>query len=415
VTITKHNTSLFSQIYMMVFGLAMAAFINVFHHDTARADDFDDIIANAEGKTVYFNAWGGSPAINSYIDWVATRVADEYGITLVHVKLSATSDAVSRILAEKTAGKSVGGSVDLIWINGENFAAMKHNDLLRSDSWAYDLPSFVYTDPVALPGILNDFGVPTDGQEAPWGRAQFIFGYDTAYVDTPPRSAAELAAWIASHPGRFSYPKPSDFIGMSFLKQILLETSPDISPFAKPVDQSNADQALTPLWQWLDAVHPHLRQGGKHFPANYTAMIQMLGDGELSIAFAFNPAEFSNGIAQGILPDTVRSYVHDGGTLANVHFVAIPFNANAPEAAQVVANFLLSPEAQSHKAHSDIWGDPTVLALDKLPPDMQMVFATLPLGIATLDEESLGKTLPEFHPSWVPYIEKQWADRYTGQ
>ena len=102
----------------MVFGLAMAAFISVFHYDTARADDFNDIIANAEGKTVYFNAWGGSPAINSYIDWVATRVADEYGITLVHVKLSATSDAVSRILAEKTAGKSVGGSVDLIWING---------------------------------------------------------------------------------------------------------------------------------------------------------------------------------------------------------------------------------------------------------------------------------------------------------
>ncbi|MBT6257194.1 MAG: ABC transporter substrate-binding protein, partial [Alphaproteobacteria bacterium] len=176
-----------------------------------------------------------------------------------------------------------------------------------------------------------------------------------------------------------------------------------------------ADQALTPLWQWLDAAHPHLRQGGKHFPANYTAMIQMLGDGELSIAFAFNPAEFSNGIAQGILPDTVRSYVHDSGTLANVHFVAIPFNANAPEAAQVVANFLLSPEAQSHKAHSDIWGDPTVLAMDKLPPDMQTVFAKLPLGIATLDESSLGKTLPEFHPSWVPYIEKQWADRYTGQ
>ena len=185
---------------------------------------------------------------------------------------------------------------------------------------------------------------------------------------------------------------------MSFLKQILLETSPDINIFAKPVDQSDANAALNPLWQWLDGVHPHLRQGGKNFPANYTAMIQMLGDGELSIAFAFNPAEFSHAIAQGILPDTVRSYIHDGGTLANVHFVAIPFNANAPEAAQVVANFLLS-RAQLRKAHSDIWGDPTVLALKTLPLDIQQAFTDLPKGIATLDEDALGMTLPNFIPA----------------
>ena len=87
-------------------------------------------------------------------------------------------------------------------------------------------------------------------------------------------------------------------------------------------------------------------------------MVRLLGDGEVAIAMAFNPAEFSNGIAQGILPDTVRSYIHEGGTLANVHFVAIPFNANGP-AAKVVANFLLSPEAQLRKANSEIWGDPT--------------------------------------------------------
>ena len=33
-------------------------------------------------------------------------------ITLIHVKLTDTADAVSRILAEKTAGKTSGGSVD---------------------------------------------------------------------------------------------------------------------------------------------------------------------------------------------------------------------------------------------------------------------------------------------------------------
>ena len=413
----QNNLSIFRCFYQYLPQLAIIATVSFFglYQSLAKADDFETTITNAKGQTVYFNAWGGSPAINEYIAWAGERIADEYDITLKHVKLSATSDAVSRILAEKTSGKSTGGSVDLIWINGENFAAMKSHGLLQTDDWAYHLPSFQYTDAKLLPGIKTDFGIPTDGQEAPWGRAQLVFGYDTAYVNTPPRSADQLAQWIIANPGRFSYPKPPDFTGVSFLKQILLETSPTPDMFLEPADQTDPNTALAPLWKWLDQAHPHMRKGGKHFPANYTAMIQMLGDGELAIAFAFNPTEFSNGIAQGILPNTIRSYVHDSGTLANVHFVAVPFNANSPAAAKVVADFLLSPEAQLHKANSDIWGDPTVLAMHKLPPDMQDAFAALPKGIATLNESELGKTLPEFHPSWVSVIEQQWAKHYIGQ
>jgi putative thiamine transport system substrate-binding protein len=242
-----------------------------------------------------------------------------------------------------------------------------------------------------------------------------VFGYDSAYVATPPISAEMLAKWIKNNPGQFSYPKPPDFTGTSFLKQILLEVSPDRSVFSKPADQADIDQALMPLWQWLDQVHPYLWRSGKAFPANYTALVQLLGDGEISIAMAFNPTEFSNGISQGILPDTVRTYIHDDGTLANVHFVAIPFNAAAPEAAQVVANFLLSPEAQIHKADTAIWGDPTVLDLSKVSASDQAAFMALPRGVATLSETDLGLTLAEPHPSWVGVIEREWARRYTGQ
>ena len=66
-------------------------------------------------------------------------------------------------------------------------------------------------------------------------------------------------------------------------------------------------------------------------------MKQLLADGEVDIIFAFNPAEASSAIAQGTLPDSVRSFVFTGGTLANTHFVAIPFNAGA-KAGQVAAD-----------------------------------------------------------------------------
>ena len=52
-----------------------------------------------------------------------------------------------------------------------------------------------------------------------------------------------------------------------------------------------------------------------------------------------------------------------GGTIGNTHFVAIPYNSSAKEGAQVVANFLLSPEAQARKLDPTVWGDPTVLGL----------------------------------------------------
>ena len=69
-------------------------------------------------KTVFFNAWGGSPVINDYIIWASKRLEEDHGIAINHVKLTDTATAVSRILAEKTVGRNEGGSVDLIGHNG---------------------------------------------------------------------------------------------------------------------------------------------------------------------------------------------------------------------------------------------------------------------------------------------------------
>ena len=74
---------------------------------------YDDLLARAKGQTVYFNAWGGDDKINAYIRWAGDTVKDRYGITLEHVKLTDTAAAVSRILAEKTAGRQTDGSVDM--------------------------------------------------------------------------------------------------------------------------------------------------------------------------------------------------------------------------------------------------------------------------------------------------------------
>lgn len=376
--------------------------------------DWGSVTEAARGQTVYWNAWGGDPRTNAYIDWVAEQVGRRYGIELEHVKVGDTGEAVTRVLAEKAAGNEDRGAVDLIWLNGENFAAMKKNELLYGP-WAEQLPNFSLTAPEQNPEVREDFTLPVEGYEAPWGRAQITFYYDSARVDEPPRSIPALLDWAEAHPGRFTYPQPPAFLGTSFLKQVLLALTDHREALYAPVGEADFDTVTAPLWDYLDRLHPYLWREGDDFPSGGPQMRQLMGDGALSLAFTFTPSEPAAGVLDHQLPPTTRSYVLDGGTLGNVHFVAIPFNAQHKAGALTVANFLLSPEAQARKQDLSLWGDATVLDMARLSPEQREAFARDGRAAESLPPPSLGETLREPHPSWIEPLERAWRQRYGAQ
>jgi putative thiamine transport system substrate-binding protein len=378
----------------------------------AAAESFTDIQDRARGQTVYFNAWGGSRQINDYVAWAGEEARARFGVELVHVKLTDTAEAVARVLAEKQAGRTKGGTVDLVWINGENFAAMKGQGLLFGP-FTQLLPNFRLVDTKGKPTTLVDFTLPTEGFESPWGMAKFVLFHDTARVPQPPMSIDDLLAWAEAHPGRFTYPAPPDFIGSTFLKHVLHAALPDPGRLQRPVEALEFDRLTRGVWDRLDRVRPHLWRGGATYPASGQALHQLLDDGEVDFSMAFNPAEASGLIREGRLPATVRSFVFKGGSIANTHFVAIPFNAAHKEGAMVVADFLLSPEAQARKQDIAYWGDPTVLDLSALDPADRARFAGLELGPATLPPDALGPSLPEPHPTWMELLERRWAERHA--
>ena len=347
----------------------------------AWAGDWALVLAQAKGQEVFFHAWGGDPKINAFIAWVGEEAAARYGVTLTHVKLAATSDAVARVQAEQAAGKDSGGAVDLIWINGENFAAMKRAGMLYGP-FAQSLPNWALVDTLGKPATVTDFTEPTQGLESPWAMAQLVFEHDSAKLADPPKSILALADWAKANPGRFTYPQPPDYLGLTFLKQVLY------------------------------ALHPNLWRQAKAFPPNEAALGQLLADDEVGITFAFNPGRASAEIAAGTLPDTVRTFVLDGGTIGNASFVAIPFNANAAAGAQVVANLLLEPAVQARAQDASVLGFQTVLNMDALTPADRALFQDAPRGPATLSPAELGPTLLEPHASWMTQISDQWARRY---
>ena len=363
----------------------------------------------ARGQKVYLNAWGGSERTNAYLQWAAGEIQKRHGVQLEHVKLTDTAEAVRRVRGEKAAGRLNGGSVDAMWINGENFLTMKREGLLFGP-FAESLPHFAWVDVVGKPTTRIDFSEPVEGFEAPWGMAQLTFYADRRRVPQPPRSMAALADFARANPGRLSYPRPPQFIGTTFLKQALLELNPERAALYRPVTPEALARHAAPLWDWLDALHPHLWRGGRQFPQNPAAIRQMLADGELSIAMTFNPNEAANEIAARRQADSVYSWQLAGGSIGNTHFLAIPFNANAREGAQVAINFLLSPEAQARKADITVWGDPTVLAVDRLPPAERARFGTRPMPGQV---EQTVPVLPEPHGSWVDPLEREWLRRYA--
>ncbi|WP_281647044.1 ABC transporter substrate-binding protein [Parendozoicomonas sp. Alg238-R29] len=375
------------------------------------ASTWQDTLEEAKGQSVYMNAWGGSESVNDYLDWASQEVKEKYGLTLHHVKVDDISSVISRILAEKSAGRTNKGSVDIVWINGENFRAMKDNGLLHGP-FVNALPNWRHIDTKDKPTTVVDFGEPTDGLEAPWGMAQLVFMNDTEVVPQPPKSMQELLSFSQKNPGLFTYPAPPDFIGTTFLKQALLELAADPARLQKPVNDKDFKRITQPLWSFLDQLHPQLWRSGRTFPTSATAMIPLLDDGELAMSLTFNPSEASTAINNGRLPDSVRTYVHNNGTIGNTHFLAIPFNSSANAGAKVVINFLMSPEAQLRKSDPQKWGDPTVLSIDSLNSEDKSAFKAQKLGIATLRPEQLGSPLPEPHPSWVNALEQAWQERY---
>ncbi len=372
--------------------------------------NWDAVTAEAEGQTVFWNAWGGSTTTNDFIAWVGERVMEEYGVTLEHVKLTDTADAVTRVLSEKQAGEDDDGAIDMIWINGANFASMKEADLLFGP-YAEALPNWALVD-VEGKTVQTDFTVPTEGYESPWAMAQVVFVNDTE--DMPERlgSMQALLEWTQANPGRFSYPQPPDFLGTTFLKQVLVDILPDPSVLAAPATDENYEDITAPLWAYMDELTPNLWREGKAYPPTGTAMFPLIADGELDLSISFSPGAASTAIANNELPPSVRTFVLDKGTIGNASFVAVPYNSGSKAGAMVVANFLMSPEAQARAQDPAILGYGTVLNMDALSDDDRALFDALELGVATLTPAELGTVQDEPHPSWATRIADDWVTRY---
>jgi putative spermidine/putrescine transport system substrate-binding protein len=365
---------------------------------------WSEVTSRARGTTVHYAMWTGDETRNRFYQGsVAGTLRQDLGITLTIVPLADTSDLVSKLVTEKAAGLRR-GSVDLVWINGANFRTAKQAGILWGP-FVQALPNLQHFDPVA---IRYDFGTTTDGLEAPYEQAQFVFAYDSARIADPPASFAALLDWIREHPGRFTYPAIPDFTGSSFTRHFLLHSGKAApSAFAEAFDADLYERASPPTIEMLRAMKPYLWRKGDTFPATLAELDRMFVNGEIDFSMNYSPTFASDKIARGEFPATVRTFVPKEGTISDYSFLAIPFNAPNPAGALTVINTFMSPSHAIARARA--MGGLFPLRSEHLSAAERDAVEALPRGAATLPLSELAThRIRDAHAEYVDRFEKDW-------
>jgi len=370
---------------------------------------WDSVVDRARDTEVVWRMWRGDPAINRYVDeWVAPRLLDRFGIRLRAVE-GQGAELVNTFVVEREAGAA--GGTDLVWINGETFHNLRAEGLLQGP-WAHALPSAAYLDSASAI-VMRDFEQPLDGYESPWGRVQFTLIYDSARTPDPPRTFDELGAWIHRNPGRFTHDQ--SFTGMTFLKSLMYARASGVERFQGGFDPAIYELGRERLFEWLHEHRAAFWRNGEVYPPGVAELHRLFANGEIDFSMSNNHNEAVSKARQGILPPTARPLVLRDGTLANSHYLGIPFHAPNPAGAMVVADFLLSPEAQLEKLRPDVWGDGTVLARDRLPEEWTKRFARAEKDPGGLPADTLARyAIPEVAPRYHEELQRDWRAEIRG-
>lgn len=368
---------------------------------------WDEVVQEAEGQTVNLWMYGGDEQGNAYVDNVLAPAVAAAGVTLERIPVVDTKDALNRVLTELQAGRTSDGTVDLVWVNGDNFRTGMQAGAWLCD-WTSLLPNMANTS-ATDPLLAHDFGTPVNGCEAPWHKAQFTFAYNSDVVDDPPTSIAGILAWAEAHPGRFTYPAPPDFTGSAFVREVLYSESGGYSNVPAEFSQDAFDQLAPRLFERLSAIGPSLWRGGDTYPASSDQLNALYADRQIDMTMTYGPATLTKLVADGTYPAGTKVLPLNEGTIGNASFLAIPSNAADRAGAMVVANIALSVEQQVAKAEPATWGQFTVLDLDSLTASERAQFEGLPQSPVVPAFDVLSRNAnPELAAAWVPALDDEW-------
>ncbi|MEA1786431.1 ABC transporter substrate-binding protein [Arenibacter sp. GZD96] len=364
--------------------------------DYLLAAQWEVVAQEAQGSTVHFMMWQGSPVINAYINnYVVPTVKERFGIDL-RISNGQGPEIVQLVMGEMEAGIQR-GQVDMVWINGETFFQLRKLDGLWGP-FVEQLPHAAYVD-FQDRFISIDFQQPINGMEAPWNIGQFAMVYDSVHVPNPPKDLEALSRYVKAHPGTFTI--SNDFTGMTLLKSFLAELGGSSTSLDGAFDAVKYDTLSKQLWEYINTHKTYFWKEGTTFPKEQTVASQLFANGELHITYGFGEGGIEEKVRSGLYPSSTKGYAWENGTIKNANYLGILKNAPQKAGAMQVINFLMSPEAQYQKADAEGMNSNTVLHIPRLPAEVQAQFTALPKpkygpAMSDLADYAMAEPAPEY-------------------
>lgn len=373
---------------------------------------FDELKEAAKGSTVTFYGWGGDEVLNQWLDDVfAPAMKEKYEITMERVPMD-IDQVLSQLSGEIQAGEE-DGSIDMIWINGENFQSAKENNMLYGP-FVEKLPNFEQYIDTESEDVTLDFAYPIEGYEAPYGKAQMVMIADTAVTPELPKNTDELLEFAKKNKGKVTYPALPDFTGSVFVRNVIYDICGYEQFLDMKADKETVKKAVEPALEYLRELNPYLWNEGKTFPDSSTTVDNMFADGELVMNMTYDAFCTSIKIADGTYTETTQSFQFDKGTIGNTNFMAIAANSGNKAGAMVAINEMMSPEIQADRY--DKMKVLPVVDYSKLSDEQKKAFDKVDLGKGNIaQDELLSKRLPEMPAELVPVIEEIWLEEVVGK
>ncbi|UPA31563.1 ABC transporter substrate-binding protein [Terrisporobacter glycolicus] len=384
-------------------------------NDTATNVDnmkWEEVLEKAKGSTVTFYGWGGDEELNAWLDDVfAPKMKEKYDIKMERVPMD-IDQVLSQLSGEIQAGEE-DGSIDMIWINGENFKSAKENNMLYGP-FLEKLPNAdKYLDLNANEN-KNDFGFPTKGYEAPYGKAQLVFMNDSAVTKEEPSSTKELLEFAKENKGKVTYPALPDFTGSAFVRNVIYDICGYEQFQDMKEDKETVKKAIKPALDYLVELNKYLWNEGKSFPADSTQLDNMFKDNEVVMNMTYSAYAVARGIENRSYTDTTKTFLFDKGTIGNTNYMAIAKNSGNKAGAMVAINEMISAEIQVSRLEK--LKIIPVVDNSKLSKEEKAEFDKVDIGKGTIpQDELLSKRLPEMPAGLVPIIEEIWLEEVVGK
>jgi len=277
------------------------------------------------------------------VDYVKDFLAPRFekanaGITVRAVG-TGPGDAGSQKITEKLIAQKANAAWDVdVAVVHQKIAG----DMLREGLLAPYVRDIATGKLATSPSAKNALGANVEGYVIPMFQSQTAIAYNPSMVSSPPKTYAELEAWVKKNPKKFGYNGiKGGMSGVSFVVGWIYANAPGPDKLMK----GPYDAATAASWDPAFARLKEFNNFATLTPGN-AGTLDMLNRGEITMGPVWVDM-FYTWMADGKLPPTMKLSLIGPGLPGQPMYYVVPAKAANLEAAKKFVELATSPQVQA--------------------------------------------------------------------